>query len=278
MGFSYKRPTSKDICAYIERLVDKYKSPGSIRNNISAIRTHMTLRGWRTKALDSIQVSHALRAVEIAMRHVPCQRLPISPKDLTVVVKNLRRRRHGSMMALAVLIMFQAFLRQSNLFPSRVATFDPTRHLTASDISVNDGSICLAIKWSKTQQTLGDNKSVTLHTLPGSPLCPVAAYHRATRGKHSSREGPLIRFDDGNPITTGFMKRESDRALREASLSPKRYSLHSLRRGGASYVYYKGASLSDVTRHGGWRSESVRAYLKPPPAFKDTVHNALDTL
>ena len=280
MGFNFRRPTPKDMGAYIERLVDKYKSPSTIRNNISAVRTYMASRGWSTKVLDTVRVQNALRAVDIQMRHVPAQRRPISPAQLLPVIGHLSSRRHGSMMVLAVILMFQAFLRQSNLFPSTVAGFDPTRQMTVGDIMANGTNITLAIKWSKTQQKFGDHQSITLHALPSSPLCPMAAYNKAARVRRTNApNSPLITFVDGNSITTGFMKKEWNQALAAVSLPPAHYSLHSLRRGGATFSYFQGGdTLYDVQRHGGWRSDSIRAYLKPPSTFKDSVHRALETL
>ena len=282
MSFDYKQPRPSDICAFIERLAEMYKSPSTIRNNISAVKTYMAIRGRSVKPFENILVKNALRAVDIQVRHVPRQRLPITPAQLSVIISIIIKRRNGNMMALALIIMFQAFLRQSNIFPRTVASFDATRHITFSDISRNKSSITIAVKWSKTQQKLGEHQNITLHALPGSPLCPVTAYDRAMKTRQrATTEAPLITFNDGNPITTGYIKREWARALTAASLPPHMYSLHSLRRGGASFTYYKGgASLSDVIRHGGWSksSQCVRAYLKPPAMYKDTVHRALDTL
>ena len=265
------------MCAYIERLVEKGLSPGTIRNHISAITTHMKLRGWSTHSLRSLKVSNALRAVERNVRHVPRQRSPVSPQLLRRVVMDIGQRDNGPMMCLAIIIMFQAFLRQSNLLPRSVKAFDPTRQLTMSDIKLRPASMDIKVKWSKTQQTFGDTRVTTLHAIPGSSLCPLksfkAAQHRRGRCRPSA---PLIAFPDGNPITLAYLKRAWDDAVSSLGLLPAKYSLHSLRKGGASHCYYKGgAPIHQVMTHGGWKSESVRAYLRPPHSHKTSVHKAL---
>ena len=281
MGFNYKRPKPIHICAYIERLVEKGLSPGTIRNQISAIKTYMTLKTWSTKSWRSLKVANALKAVDRNVRHVPVQRAPVTPRLLRKILPHIKSQPNGPMMTLAILLMFEAFLRQSNVLPKSVSAFDSTRHLTVLDVRIKAGTMAIKVKWSKTQQTLGDCQVVNLHPLPGSPLCPVAALHRAQHSRKAKVKpsDPLISFTDGNPITLGYIKRAWASALSALNLSPKTYSLHSLRRGGASYCYYEGgASFEQVKRHGGWRTDCVRAYLRPPPQYKDSVHKALQDL
>ena len=279
MGFNYKRPKPLDICAYIEYMVEKTFSPGTIRNNISHIKTYMRLRSRSTKSLRSLKVAIALRAVDIHIRHVPQQRPPVTPEVLRGVIRVIRQRTNGPMMCLDLILMYEGFLRQSNVLPPSVKKFDPTRHMTVADVQCNDTHLVVKIKWSKTHQTLGDSQVVNLYKIPGSLLCPVAAFVSAYQHqKGHTSTSPLIAFRDGNPITLGYMKRHFESALSVMDIPPTEFSLHSLRRGGASYTYYKGADMHDVMRHGGWRSESVRAYLRPPPNFTDTVHRALQQL
>ena len=277
MGFDYKRPTALQVCAYIERLVERSYTPGTIRNHISAITTYMSLHSWSTKSIRSLRVVNALKAVDRNIRHVPLQRAPVTPELLRRIVRHMKGRENGPMIVLAILLMFHAFLRQSNLLPRSVRTFDPTRQLTTSDVSVANSTMEITVKWSKTHQTLGDSRVINLHANPRSPLCPVTAYSRTQYIKGRTRpQRPLIAFQDGNPITLGYLKRQWSEVLISLHLSPATYSLHSLRRGGASYCYYQGgASINQVKRHGGWVSDSVRAYLKPPRSFKDSVHRAL---
>ena len=184
------------------------------------------------------------------------------------------------MVVLAIILMFQAFLRQSNLLPHSVALFDKTRQITVGDITDNGDQITIKVKWTKTQQVMGDRQVINLYAIPGSPLCPVSAYRRAQKGRHQvPLSAPLLSFEDGNPITLGYVKRVWGGTLKLLGYSPEEYSLHSLRRGGASFCRYQHqAELIDVKRHGGWRSDCVRAYLKPPPRYRDSVHRALSRL
>ena len=277
MGFGYKKPTPIQVCAYIERMVELGCAPGTIRNNISLIRSHLRLKSQNVRAFNSVLVTNAIRAVEMDIRHVKRQKDPVTPQILKSVIKQLSGQPNAQMITLALILMFEAFLRQSNLLPRSVSLFDKTRHMTLGDVADNGKCVTINIKWSKTQQAFGDHQVVNLYAILGSPLCPVTAYRKALRVHPRPRpSAPLISFTDGNPITLGYVKRVWGDALEAIKLSPKTYSLHSLRRGGASFCHFKqGAKLHDVKRHGGWRSDCVRAYLRPPPAHKDSVHLAL---
>ena len=239
----------------------------------------MRLNSRSTQSLNSLRVRNALKAVEIAIRHVPRQSATVSPKTLKRAVLFISKRPHGGMLKLAILLMFHAFLRQSCLLPRTVKSYDHTRQLTVNDVSIHQSDIRINLKWSKTQQKMGDCRTITLHSLPGSVVCPVRAARASCQPHHPGGTRPLIAFPDGNPMTTGYVKREWKAALKAVGEDPNDHTLHGLRRSGASHVYYScGASLMDVKKHGGWRSECIRAYLRAPPGHKDTVQRALTTL
>ena len=80
-------------------------------------------------------------------------------------------------------------------------------------------------------------------------------------------------------MTISHVKKEWDGAILAAGQSPKVFSLHSLRRGGASYSYYNcGAKLADIKRHRGWTSDAVQTYLCPPPGHMGSVQAALQAI
>jgi hypothetical protein len=58
-------------------------------------------------------------------------------------------------------------------------------------------------------------------------------------------------------------------------LQPKLYSLHSLRRGGATSSYNAGVAYTDIKRHGQWKSDSFWDYIAAPCVSKSTVAAAL---
>ena len=69
------------------------------------------------------------------------------------------------------------------------------------------------------------------------------------------------------------IRTQFDYLVNEAGLAKARYTLHSLRRGGASLAKQFGATLDDVKRHGTWRSDAVWGYLHNQPTY-DSVAKA----
>ena len=171
------------ICAYIEYLVDKKLKLGTIRNHISALTTYMLIKSWNHEPFQSLGVTNALKALELQIRHAPNQKAPVTPDLLKNVVSIISHHPNGKVINLALIIMFMAFLRQSNVLPISVAAFDPSRHITVGDVTLSGDVLTIRVKWSKTQQTLGDYREVHLNSISGSPLCPVAAFQAAMSKK-----------------------------------------------------------------------------------------------
>ena len=279
-GLKYDEPTISHICTYIEFLAARRRCPKSVRNEISSIRTYLRMAGFSTTDVDSLQVQNALRALDLQVRHIPDQKDPASPKIVSQVVAVLMGKPNGPMLAYSVVLMFQGFLRQSNLLPRLVGEYDHTRQLAVQDVTVLSDHLSIKITWSKTAQRYGDARTMELYAITSSPLCP-RHLHIVSQLTTPPRSGksPLIRFKDGNPITVSHFNRQWREALLTIGLDPNKLSLHSLRRGGASYAYYEhDAPLLEVKRHGAWASDAVRAYLRPLVPRKSNVHKAMLSL
>ena len=110
--------------------------------------------------------------------------------------------------------------------------------------------------------------------------CPVRTFAEyAGAFPALSKKSPLLVYADNNPITTRHIARAWTRAVRKAGLPQSAYSLHSLRRGGATYAYNDaGAKLNDVMAQGTWRSLAVRYYIRPTHKNPNTVYQALAAL
>ena len=172
------------------------------------------------------------------------------------------------------------FIRQGNLVPRAVGAFDATRHLTRDDISRHAKGLLVRLKWTKTMQSSCTPTSVCLPQIPGSLLCPTAAYEALLQvGPTSSPGQPFIRYLDGNPITAAYLTAQWRTLIGAAGLDPAGFSLHSLRRGGAQFALHRGgALLTDVMAHGTWRSDAVRAYIRPDTYQETSVHRAFQNI
>ena len=280
-NISYKRISYHHVCWYIEYLARHYKSPSSVSNAISSLRTFYTLAGLPTRPLNHLRVQLALRAVSVNMRHVPSPPGPASPAILKAALARLAGSHRPHAMRLAILLMYVGFLRQSSLVPPSVAKFDPTRHLTMQDVYPVEGGLHVNIKWTKTKQSSADATHIILPPTSDPLVCPVRAFksYIAVAPAHHTPTAPLLRHPDGNTLTVPYVRRQWDQLLRRAAIQGPRVSLHSLRKGGANFTYNDcQANLNDVMTHGTWRSQAVRAYIAPAQAPTNSVYKALQRL
>ena len=278
--FPYDAPAPYNVCWYLEHLATRGLVSTTIANHLSSLRTYFSMAGLDTSPLFARHVVNALRAISITVRHVSDPALAITPEVVKGALQHLGVLNQPYHMRLAITWMFNGFLRQSNIAPRTVNSFDPTRHLTRGDASLQQDSIVLALKWSKTMQKSKTPSKILLQPLPGSPLCPVKAYQDLLVVAPTYHpQQPLLQFPDGNSITAPHIAREWTTLLQKARIPIKGNTLHGLQRGGASFSYHDGgATLEDVMAHGSWASSAVRAYLAPHTPRTTSVHRALAAL
>ena len=215
------------------------------------------------------------------IRHAPLSKNPVTPHILRAALRHLPPKPSPIAVKQAILMMYIGFFRQSSLSPNTVASFDPTRHITCADVWPFQQGLHVRLKWTKTIQRSRDAKVILLPPITDQTLCPVKdhAIYEAARPPSTGPDAPYIAFGDGNPLTTRALARAWAHAVEKAGFSPSKISLHSLRRGGASFAYnVHRADLNDVMTQGTWRSMAVRDYIRPPDAQYNTVHEALQCL
>ena len=106
---------------------------------------------------------------------------------------------------------------------------------------------------------------IPLLQIPGSPLCPVAAYknmcnliplkeHQAAFSVISST-GPV-------PVTYPQFNGKLKQLIQACGLNPDDYSTHSFRRGGASCAFRAKVPDSLIQLQGDWASDCYKRYLE----------------
>ena len=276
-NFQYDAPAPHNICWFLEHLADRGLAPTTILNYLSALRTYFGMACLDKTPLFTLMVTNAIRAISITVRHTPRPALGTTPAILAAALAQVHTLEYPHHIKLAVIWMFMAFFRQSNIAPKTTGAFDHTRHLVRGDVTIQGECLVISLKWSKTMQNSQTPTTVTVWAQPGSISCPVSAYLTLLRVAPTGHPlQPLLTFKDGNSMTSPYIARAWSQLLKAAGLPQQRFTLHGLRRGGASYTYHDGgATLEDVMAHGQWASSAVRAYLTPQRAQKTSVHRAL---
>ncbi len=258
-------PTVATACMYCEFLARKFRSPKAIRNYISGARLLHKYLHVSADSLHSFELGLMLRALDINLRHVPNQRLPLTEKmlaQLCALCDSLDT--FGITLKCAVPLSYFGFLRQSNLAPQTAKAFDPTRHTCRGDVITHPPGLVIVLKWTKTCQQASQHVRIPIPSIPGHPLCPVAAYQRMVCAIPASANSPLLQLQ--NPrgpvktLTVGSLARAFNVLITSMGYSSHDYSLHSLRRAGATASYIAGVDYINIKRHGTWRSNSFWEY------------------
>ena len=223
-------PAPHHICWYLEHLAARELAAPTISNHLSAIRTYFKMVGLDSSPLFSQVVLNAIRGIATNIRHIPKPTLATSPELLIWALQGTHTLQYPEHIKLAIVWMLMAFLRQSNLLPKTTAGSDPTRHLTRSDVTVNNDLLTIHLKWSKTMQKSQTSSTVSVWALPASPLCPVAAYEALLQCAPTAYPGqPLLQYRDGNPMTAQYVGKSWASLLKLADIPKDRLTLHRLR-------------------------------------------------
>jgi len=283
---------------FIQLLSRTFKSHQSIRNYVSGIKTFHSLLGHKTCAFTSIDVLLTMRGIAKLSTHHPRQKLPVTPDMLLNMHKHLDLDDSlDTTVYAAILIMFFAFLRRSNITPRSTTSFDVHRNLTRRDIVANPAGLGVIIRWSKTIQCHERVLTIPLTAIPSSPLCPIAAYSKMVQLIPAAPQDPAFvvphRDSKLRPLTQAQLATRFKELISSIGLDHKLYSLHSLRRGGATFARLAGVPTDLIKIHGDWKSNAYQLYIKVPFTQRlsltqdmarlirnklgsTTVHNTLD--
>lgn len=251
------------LSAYIEYLASNFVAWKSVFNYLSAVRYLHALTGQPIRSLDSFEIKLLLRALPLTMRRTLQQKLPIDPPLLKRIANVCDRLgTFGTVLKVAFLLAFFAFLRQSNLAPSSSLSFDRSRHTCREDVVIEPPGLIVTLRWSKTMQNGTTTANVPVPAIPGHTCDPVLAYQQMLAAIPTRRPNePLLMHMDRSPVTTRTLARTLKSILLALGVAASHYSLHSFRRGGATASFRAGVDCMNIKRHGTWVSDSFWGYV-----------------
>lgn len=274
-------PSQDTLCIYIEYLAQKFKSAKSVKNYLSAVTLLHKYVGADTTQLQSFETDLMLRAIKLTMLHTPRQRREISTDILTRLSKVCDKQGlMGANLKCAVLFAYFGFLRQSNLAPTSAAKFDPRRDTCRGDILTHPPGLIILLKWTKTNQEAAQPTLIPLPQIPAHHLCPLTAYQQllALCPTRTANQ-PLFTLPDAagqqQPLSTRTLQQAFGAAIHALRLPPHTFTLHDLRRAGATTAYKAGLDFAHIKRHGTWRSDAFWHYITPAGAAMSPVPHAL---
>ena len=174
--------TLDTVCLYVQFL-SRTLSPPAIRNCLSGVKLLHLFSGFEFLFNKDFLLSLTLRSIARNALHTPRRAPPVTPDVFYHISKVLDFENDPLSSALfcAFLFTFLLMAPLANIVTRSRQCFDPSRHLTRRDIATNQHGLIVTFKCTKTLQ-FGERKlHIPWVRLPGSPLCPVSAYHRMIR-------------------------------------------------------------------------------------------------
>ena len=216
---------------------------------------------------EDFQVDTTLKAIKRQLAGTPFQTLPITPeilKQLYLFVDITDPEQLANWCS--ILTGFRCLLRKSNLVPVSMDKFNPDSGLSRSKIMLPaDKDVALVyLNWSKTNQFGNREMVIPMVADPVQALDPVfhlrLLFSTCNLPDHlpafSFVKNGRIRCTTYDNFTTNLRK-----LLDTAGFRSKSYSGHSLRRGGASFLYSLGCDPILIQATGDWQSDCYQRYI-----------------
>lgn len=238
-------------------------SPRTVANHVSQIRTFLRKANVPTEKLDAWRVKWALNALNRDKSYIPRIKNPIPASTLHRMVTSLPDTGNGLILKAAVLLMYHAALRQSEVLPQSARAYDPRYYLSRGDVQIDGDTLLVHIKHAKNLQTIYQTKTVRLSASPNPAVCVVQAFRRmyAEVPTRSNQDSCFMFPDTRRPVPVEHVRRKWNQHLQVNGIVTSTLSLHSLRKAAATEAHLQGCSELDIQRYGGWRSNSHRAYI-----------------
>ena len=219
------------------------------------------------------------RGLDLTMTSMPHSRLPILPEHLLAMREHLDLHCEFDITLWAYLLLaFFSFLRRSNMIPNSRFKFNPKEQLRRMDISFSDKGLVLHTQWSKTRQKHEFWHVIPISSVPNSVLCPVSAYCKMLISISAPATSPAFVYNIRGklcPSTSHPLRVKFSDLVVAIGLSPLDYSIHSLRRGGATLAAAAGVPDHMIKTHGDWKSAAYRGYIALPPSHRFSITQAM---
>ena len=261
------------LSAYVEFLLHSGIAAGTVSNFMAGVR----------QALSSYTLGLTLLSLKISFEAPPNRKRPFTLEQVRRLADYCQLRGLlGFTLKLAIVLGFFGLLRISNLVPSTVKSFDPSRHPTQADLTMEEPGLQFAQRWSKNRQTQLPSHVVPRVPIPqlvDDPLDHVKAMmelFNLTSSATPQEPMLLVPTPDGcyYVLDQKCLRSEFRKALIACDLDPRHYTPHSLRRGGTTLLHGSGATLDDIKWQGLWRSQAVNQYIQDNTLTQSSVIDA----
>ena len=260
-GYKLLNPTFTQIMGFVAFLFNKFHKTGTVNNYISGAKTYVRILGGNGKAFEHINVNLVKKGVARVAQHKVKQAKSISVKQLKKVIDEWKRKGEKCyVFTVVTLLAFFSMLRQSNLVIGSDGGHSHT--LMRKDVTVKQRTLRIRIRSTKTTWRPEDEYWLVVPEIPHSHYCVVRAWKKYIRSVRLAPDDPAFWRANGSPLTSRLWLAALRSALsRTGTRDPWAFTLHSLRRGGATACVEEGVGLDQVKLAGNWSSKAYKEYI-----------------
>ena len=267
-GFDLFPCDNKQLCRYGQYLARNFRSADAVCNYQSGIRTCHALLGLQVPDIQDRQMQMFIKGLKRILVHAVKQAEPVTPELLLRLSKVVNYQDDVEMVAwVAVLLGFYMFMRKSNLVPPTMDTYNIQEQFCRADLNITDidSAMMVEVRWSKTLQF--KQKILRFPVLPAKnkAICPVFwTLHMINRIQVEPTD-PAFAIKIKNQVlalsANQLIYRLRKWLILLGNVDPTLYSLHSLRRGGATFAYRCNIEGEMIRTLGSWSSDAYKRYI-----------------
>ena len=175
LGYCPLPASETTILQYIAYLARRLK-PQCIPQYLNIVSLLHKEHGLPNPMKDNWKISSTITGVHRLHGSSISRKLPIT-KDILFRLHSLHNMTSSfdATFWAICLTAFFGFFRKSHLLPTSVHNFNPRKQFIKSDFTFHSWGVAISVRWSKTLQFQERLVHIPLHTIPNSPLCPIAA-------------------------------------------------------------------------------------------------------
>ena len=268
--------TSDTICLFIAYMAELNFQYSSVLNYVHSLTPLHYNHDVPKPPIDHFAVAQALAGYKRSCQDKPNKKLPILIAHLLLIKNKIEKipQRVRVTFWSACLTAFFTLLRRSNLFFAKSNTY-----LKVKSVVKEKELFYLAATQIKTNRFEPVAVNLPLPLIPNSPLCPTAALIRQLALIHNYPEAPLFSYagKSGNakPLTAAKFTKYLRLILSLSDYDSPRYSVHSFRRGGATYAASIEVPAVCLKAQGQWRSSCYLQYVQREDAQRNQFANMM---
>jgi hypothetical protein len=260
-GFQHLPASAEHVISYLE-LCSNTSGYAHIKHLLHAIRFYHQAKDAPFPT--TFDLESTLQGLKRKLSGAPNQALPINPEILRKMFSKLDMEKTKDLaLWCSYLVTFFCLFRKSNSVPKSSELKDDEKVLTRSHFRFNEVSrvVLVMVDFSKVNQ-FGNRDLVIPAPSNEDPALDLYRHLRALFTRVDvSPSSPAFSFSKQGFVTYSTFTTALKKLLKQSGYNPDKYSGHSFRRGGATFLHSIGGSILQIQACGDWSSLCFTRYL-----------------